>query len=61
MTLYAARQVKLIAKGTFQRQGYRPKGKRKRQLYILQGVGCREAAGGISANFNLSIKIDVDN
>jgi len=38
MTLYAARQVKLIAKGTFQRQGYRPKGKRKRQLYILRGL-----------------------
>jgi len=38
LILYAARQMKLIAKGTFQRQGYRPKGKRKRQLYILQGL-----------------------
>jgi len=38
MTLYAARQVKLIAKGIFQRQDYRPKGKRKRQLYILRGL-----------------------
>jgi hypothetical protein len=46
MTLYAAQQMKLIAKGTFQRQGYRPKGKRKRQLYILQrlpGVGRQRA------------------
>lgn len=39
---YAARQVRFVAHGGLPRSGYRPKGKRKQQLYILQslpGVG----------------------
>ncbi len=39
--------IKSIAKGTFQRHGYQPKDKRKKQLFILQGlpgVGAERAA-----------------
>lgn len=35
---YASEQVHRTVKGGVQRCGYRPKGKRKRQLYILQGL-----------------------
>jgi DNA excision repair protein ERCC-4 len=38
LILYAARQIRSIAKGVFQRHGYRPGGKRKKQLFILQGL-----------------------
>ena len=38
LLVYAARQLKNVAQGGIQRAGYRPKGKRKRQLYILQGL-----------------------
>jgi ERCC4-type nuclease len=44
---YATRQMKSIAKGTFQRHGYQPKDKQKKQLFILQGlpgVGAERAA-----------------
>ena len=47
LILYAARQIKSITKGVFMRQGYRPGGKRKKQLFILQGlpgVGSERAA-----------------
>jgi DNA excision repair protein ERCC-4 len=37
LMLYCARQVKTVASGGIARAGYRPIGKRKRQLYILQG------------------------
>lgn len=36
--LYAARQARAIALGSLPRPGYRPRGKRARQLYILQGL-----------------------
>ena len=36
--LYAGRQLEWIAQGGIKRSGYRPKGKRKRQLYLLQGL-----------------------
>jgi len=45
--LYAARQLRALSSGSIIRQGYRPKGKRKRQLYILQGlpgIGPKRAA-----------------
>ncbi len=35
---YTARQIKFIAEGAVQRHGYRPKAKRKKQLFILQGL-----------------------
>lgn len=38
LILYATRQIKSIAGGTFQRHGYKPKDKRKKQLFILQGL-----------------------
>ena len=38
LMLYAARQIRVVAQGGIQRAGYRPKGKRKRQLFILQGL-----------------------
>jgi len=38
LILYAARQVTLVARSGLKRYGYRPKGKRKRQLFILQGL-----------------------
>jgi ERCC4-type nuclease len=40
--VYAGRQVNRMAAGGLPRSGFRPKGKRKQQLYILQslpGVG----------------------
>lgn len=38
LILYSAKQVKYFIGGGIQRQGSRPKGKRKRQLFILQGL-----------------------
>ena len=38
LMVYAGRQIRATARGAFPRHGYRPKGKRKRQLYILQGL-----------------------
>jgi ERCC4-type nuclease len=38
LIIYATRQISSIVKGGVQRTGYRPKGKRKRQLFILQGL-----------------------
>ncbi len=38
LMLYAAKQVQYVAEGAIQRHGYRPKGKYKRQLFILQGL-----------------------
>lgn len=36
--LYAARQARTVARGALPRPGYRPRGKRARQLFILQGL-----------------------
>jgi len=36
--LYAARQGQALASGALPRPGYRPRGKRARQIYILQGL-----------------------
>ena len=47
LILYAARQIRSITKGVFLRRGYRPGGKRREQLFILQGlpgVGSERAA-----------------
>ena len=47
LIIFAARQLQFAAAGGLHRPGYRPKGKRKRQLYILQslpGVGPARAA-----------------
>jgi ERCC4-type nuclease len=47
LILYTARQVKSFARGAVQRHGSRPKGKRKKQLFILQGlpgIGSERAA-----------------
>jgi len=38
LIIYASRQIKSTARGVFQRRGYQPKGKRKQQLFILQGL-----------------------
>jgi len=38
LIIYAARQLESIAQGAVQRGGYRPKGKEKRQLFVLQGL-----------------------
>ena len=38
LMIYAGRQLEWIAKGGIKRSGYRPKTKKKRQLYILQGL-----------------------
>ena len=38
LIVYIARQIESIARGGIQRHGYRPKTKRKRQLFILQGL-----------------------
>ena len=38
LIVYAGRQMKSITSGSIQRHGYRPKGHRKRQLFILQGL-----------------------
>jgi ERCC4-type nuclease len=46
LMLYAARQLRRVAKGTLPYRGYRPRGKRKTQLRILQdlpGVGAERA------------------
>ena len=47
LMVFAGRQVNRMAAGGISRSGYRPKGKRKQQLYILQslpGVGPARAA-----------------
>ncbi len=36
--VYIGRQIELMARGGIQRHGYRPKGRRKIQLFILQGL-----------------------
>jgi DNA excision repair protein ERCC-4 len=38
LIVYTARQIETMANGGIHRHGYRPKGKRRRQLYILQGL-----------------------
>jgi ERCC4-type nuclease len=38
LMVYIACQIESIARGGVHRQGYRPKNKRKRQLFILQGL-----------------------
>jgi ERCC4-type nuclease len=38
MMVYMARQLESIVRGGVHRNGYRPKGKRNRQLFILQGL-----------------------
>ena len=53
LMVYIARQIESMARGGVQRHGYRPKNKRKRQLFILQGlpgVG-REKAERLLARF----------
>lgn len=47
LLIYLGRQAKHLAEGGLPRHGYRPKGKRARQLFILQGLpgvgpGCAE-------------------
>jgi DNA excision repair protein ERCC-4 len=53
LIVYIGRQIESMAIGGVQRHGYRPKNKRKRQLFILQGlpgVGS-ERAGRLLARF----------
>ena len=38
LIVYTARQIESVARGGIQRHGYKPKDKRKRQLFILQGL-----------------------
>ena len=38
LIVYIGRQIESMAMGGVQRHGYRPKNKRKRQLFILQGL-----------------------
>ena len=38
LIIYASMQIKSTVRGVFQRRGYQPKGKRKQQLFILQGL-----------------------
>ena len=38
LIVYIGRQIESMARGGVQRHGYRPKNKRKTQLYILQGL-----------------------
>jgi ERCC4-type nuclease len=38
LIVYIGRQVESMVRGGIQRHGYRPKGKRRRQLFILQGL-----------------------
>ena len=38
LIVYSSRQTQSMARGGVYRQGYRPKDKRKKQLYILQGL-----------------------
>lgn len=63
LMLYAAKQVRMIVNGALPRKGVRPKGKRKLQLQILQGlpgVGpgrarrLLEAFGSVQAVFQAS-------
>ncbi len=65
LMVYAARQANIVATGGLPRAGYRPKGRRKRQLYIMQGlpgVGPRRAArllarfGSIQGVINASLE-----
>ena len=47
LIVFTARQIESMTRGGIQRHSYRPKNKRKRQLYILQGlpgVGPEKAA-----------------
>ncbi len=37
LLVYSGRQIEKVVSGGIYRHGYRPKGRRKRQLYILQG------------------------
>lgn len=64
LIIFAARQLQFTAAGGLSRSGYRPKGRRKRQLYILQslpGVGPARAArlldhfGSVQKVLNASI------
>ena len=64
LIIFAARQLQFAAAGGLPRSGYRPKGKRRRQLYILQslpGVGPARAArlldhfGSVQKVLNASI------
>jgi len=65
LMVYAARQMRVVAAGGLPRSGYRPKGKKKRQLYILQslpGVGPARAArllerfGNVRNVFNANLE-----
>ena len=65
LIIFAARQLKFAAAGGLSRPGYRPKGKRKRQLYILQslpGVGPARATrlldhfGSVQKVLNASVE-----
>lgn len=47
--MLASKQIKSTARGIFQRRGYKPKGKRKQQLFILQGLP--DAGSGRAARF----------
>jgi len=38
LIVYIGRQIESMARGGIQRHGYRPKDRRRRQLYILQGL-----------------------
>jgi ERCC4-type nuclease len=38
LIVYIGRQIESLAQGGMQRHGYRPKNKRNRQLFILQGL-----------------------
>lgn len=38
LIVYAARQVQSFSHAVYQRPGYRPKGKKSRQIYLLQGL-----------------------
>ena len=52
LIFFAESQRRAFAAGALHRPGYRPKGKRRRQLYILQGlprVGPARAAGLLAA------------
>lgn len=65
LIIFAARQLNFAAAGGLPRSGYRPKGRRKRQLYILQslpGVGPARAArlldhfGSVQKVLNASVE-----
>ena len=38
LIVYAAQQINTVIQGCCQRQGYRPKGRQRRQMFILQGL-----------------------